>query len=297
MGNPTVVTGSNGRASAALRAGATAGAVVVRATAFTFTVTFDLTVVPPGPEVSRQNIRNAISGDPGVTPGGIIAIYGQRIAPSVQGTVVANNGFLLGSLPTTLAGVEVLFGSTRAPIYHVNNINGQEFVVVQAPFSLTPGTPTSVTVNAGGGTTTVTGVEVKTYQPGIFEGVGPGGQRYALVTRLDGTAVTYDSPAQRGTILRVICGGLGQTSPPLATNSAGIANQNVLAPLVVALNHGGVRVVSAETLPGVVGVYVVTFEVPATTTPGTDRSLAVAIANPDGSPSPLRYYSAIPNLQ
>jgi|GEM_PF-418774 len=297
LGSATATTGSDGRASTTVRAGASAGPVTVQAAAFTFTVTYNLTVVPPGPVVERQNIRNAISGDPGVSPGGIIVIYGQRIAPNVQGSVVANNGFLFGSLPTELAGVQVRFGSHRAPIYHVNNINGQEFVVVQAPFELAAGGTVAVTVTVNGVSTTVTDVEVKSYQPGIFEAIGPSGQRYALLMRLDGTPVTYDSPAQRGTQLRMIVGGLGQTSPALATNSVGVPNQRVLAPLVVAVNHGGVRVVSAETLPGVVGVYVVTFEVPADTTPGVDRSLAIAIANPDGSPSLLRYYSAIPRLE
>jgi hypothetical protein len=66
---------------------------------------------------------------------------------------------------------------------------------------------------------------------------------------------------------------------------------------VVAVNNAGVRIVSAKTMEGVVGVYVLTFEVPADTTPGLDRSLAIATANADGSPSPLRYYSAIPSIQ
>jgi uncharacterized protein (TIGR03437 family) len=234
-----------------------------------------------------------------VSPGGIIAIYGDGIAPNIQGSVIANGGFLLGPLPTSLAGVQVLFGTTPAPIYHVDNISGQQFVVVQAPFTLTGGTQVSVTINANGGSTKVAGVPVKTYQPGIFESLGPQGQRWAVLTKDDGSYVTTDNPVLRGVDLHLhmYCAGLGQATPALGTNYVGIAGQTVAAPMVVAVNNAGVRIVSAKTMEGVVGVYVLTFEVPADTTPGLDRSLAIATANADGSPSPLRYYSAIPSIQ
>jgi hypothetical protein len=49
---------------------------------------------------------------------------------------------------------------------------------------------------------------------------------------------------------------------------------------------------------GVVGVYVVTFDVPATINPGLDQSLVVAISKPDGAPDMnYIYYSAIPKVQ
>jgi uncharacterized protein (TIGR03437 family) len=287
-------------------AGATAGSVVITATSLGRSATFSLTVVLPGPVISSVNIRSAISGDQGVSPGGISAIYGQGIAPDIRGSVVANSGYVLGALPTKLADVEVLFGSTSAPIYHVNNINGQEWVVVQAPFNLIPGTTTSVTVKVGGGSATVSGVSVKDYQPGIFETLGPAGQRWAVLTREDGSYVTADNPIVRGVTkrLRMYCAGLGQTIPALDTNFAGIPGQALVAKLIIGVSTtdggigGGVNVVSAETMVGVVGVYVVTFDVPATINPGQDQALVVAIANADGSPNINRiYYSAIPKVQ
>jgi uncharacterized protein (TIGR03437 family) len=301
----SAITGSDGRASTNVTAGASPGAVTVSATITGLSsVTFSLTVIPPGPQVTRQDIRNAISGDLGVTPGGIIAIYGSGIAPNVQGTIVANGGFLIGGLPTTLAGVEVLFGTTRAPIYHVNNISGQQWVVVQAPFSLTPGTTTSVTINVGGGSTTVTGVDVKAYQPGIFEMLGSSGERLAILTKEDGTTVSSQNPTQRGARLKMYLAGLGQTTPALSTNSVGVPGQSLLASLVVAVRTtdgglgGGVRVVSAETMPGAVGVYVVTFDMPTTAQLGSNMTIVVAIANANGSPNmSYIYYSVIPSVQ
>ena len=288
VGNSTVTTAANGRASVTVRAGAAAGAVVVRATSFTLTTTFNLTVLPPGPGLSHNNIRNAISGDLGVTPGGIVAIYGQGIAPSLQGSVVANGGYLIGPLPTILAGVEVLFGTTNAPIYHVTNANGQQWVAVQAPFTLTAGGTTSVTVRVGGGSATVEGVDVKNYQPGIFETLGPAGRRWAVLTKEDGSYVTADNPVRRGVDrrLRMYCAGLGQANPALTTNGVGVPGQTLLAqlaPYVLTTDGSAARVVSAEPMVGMVGLYVVTIEIPAALQTGSDQLLVLGVAGQGGA--------------
>ena len=69
--------------------------------------------------------------------------------------------------------------------------------------------------------------------------------------------------------------GLGQTEPRTSTNRPGNQGQAVFAPVIVGVNNAGVNVISAETLPGVVGVYVVTFEIPSDA-PSGDTQLAVA---------------------
>ncbi len=293
VGSPSAVTDSQGRASTSVTAGSSPGAVVVRAASGSFSVTFNLTVSPPGPIVTLTGVRNAISGDLGVTPGGIIAIYGDQIAPSIQGSVVGPNN-LIGSLPTRLAGVEVRFGATPAPIYSVNNISGQQWVVVQAPWELAaPGT-VSVTIRVGAGETVVNDVPVKPYQPGIFETLDEGGRRFAVLLNPDGSYVTRTNPARRGTRIRGFFGGLGQTNPATGTNRAGLPNQNVLANVVIGVNNEGVPVFLARMMEGVVGVYIVEFEVPANTAPGPDRPFAVAIFPGGGAPPIFGNPSEIP---
>ncbi len=300
LGSAGATTDSQGRASTTVTAGGTAGPIAITAAALGHSVTFNLTARPPGPLVLLQNIRNAVSGDQGVAPGAIIAIYGQGIAPGIQGSVVANGGLLIGPLPTTLAGVEVLFGSTSAPIYHVNNISGQEFVVVQAPFELAAGV-TSVTVRVAGGSTQIDNVPVKTYQPGIFEMLGTSGQRWAILTRDDGSLVTLDSPLRKGVDrrLRMYAGGLGQTSPALTTNGVGVTGQNVLAQLsvyMVTTDGSSVTVSSAQPLVGVVGVFMLTIDVPATLQTGVDRPLVLGIAGSSGAFT-YNISSAIPKVE
>lgn len=267
-------TDANGIASISVTAGSTSGALSVRASFANLSATFNLTIRLQGPVFTANQIVNAASGAPGVVPCSLVNIFGTNLAPKVQGTVFAN--FIVGGpLPTILQGIEVLFDGTNAPIYAVSNVNGQEQLAVQAPCSLSPGT-TTVTVR-NGGLTAVSGVPVLTLQPGIFETLdATTGRRYAVLLRSDGSYVTPSNPARRGDILRLFATGLGAVNPATDTNRAGVAGQSTVAGLIVGVNDGGVRVVSSAYAPGMIGVYVVDFEVPADTATGNFRSLAVA---------------------
>jgi len=52
-------------------------------------------------------------------------------------------------------------------------------------------------------------------------------------------------------------------SPAAATGSAGSPSQAVIASLIVGLNNAGIPLISAEYAPGLVGVYIITIQVPA----------------------------------
>jgi uncharacterized protein (TIGR03437 family) len=276
----SVTTGSDGTASTTVTAGATAGAIVVRAAITNYSVSFTLSARLPGPEVTAAGIVNGAGGQAGVVPGGIVSIYGRGIAPSLSGSITAGN--VLGPLPLKLAEVEVLFGSTAAPIYNVSNIDGMESVTVQAPFELgAPGT-VNVTVKVSGGSTVVTNVPTIAIQPGLFETVNASGVRYAVAIGDDGRYIGPGQGARPGEIIRVFVTGLGQTTPTTGTNRAGVPGQAVLANMVMGFNNEGVRLVSAEYMVGVVGVYIVAFEVPSTATTGT-KPVVVAVVTPDGT--------------
>ncbi|HSB13424.1 MAG TPA: hypothetical protein VLE22_03135, partial [Bryobacteraceae bacterium] len=130
--------------------------------------------------------------------------------------------------------------------------------------------------------TTINDVPVKRYQPGLFETLDAEGKRFAVLLNEDGSYVTRENGAKRGTKVRMFASGLGQTNPALNTNYAGIAGQSVLAKVVIGVNNAGVPVVAAETMPGVVGVYMVTFDLPADTAAGPSRPFAIAIFPEDG---------------
>jgi uncharacterized protein (TIGR03437 family) len=282
LASPSVLTNAQGIASTVVTAGGTIGPATVRASSGTFSETFTLTVRGPGPSFTASSIVNAAGFQPGISPGSLAVITGAGIAPDVRGTVTPPNAS--GPLPVLLAGVEVLFNNNPAPILYVSNLNGRESVAVQVPFEVAQGAA-GVTIRvANGGSTTVNDVVIMPIKPGIFETVDASGQRYATATRPDGSYVSAANPARRGEIIRVFATGLGQTTPATATNRAGSLDvpQNVMAAVIVGVNNQGVRVVSAQLLPGAIGVYVVAFEVPADTTPGASRPFAVAAVGSDG---------------
>lgn len=282
LSNPSATTDASGNASTNVTAGGAAGAVTITATVGATSATFTLTVRPPGPSPNSV-VLNAASFQQSVSPGAIVTIQGSGIAPGIQGVVAPNN--VLGPLPTTLAGVSVTFNGTPAPIYSVSNVNGVEQVTVQVPFELAGSTSANVTINTpGGGSGTISNVQLKPFAPGVFETNAFGLAHQAVAIRPDGSFVSPANPARRGETIRIFATGLGQTTPVTATNFAGVPGQNVAAQLVVGLNNSGVPLISAQTVPGLVGVFVVALQVPSDTTPGPQQPVGLIAYDAAGNP-------------
>jgi uncharacterized protein (TIGR03437 family) len=110
------------------------------------------------------------------------------------------------------------------------------------------------------------------------------GRVYAVATRSDGSYVTSANPAHRGEIIRVYATGLGQTTPPTATNRISQPDQAVNVEIVAGINNQNARVVSAQLLPGTLGVYEVAVEIPQDTTAGPEQPFSFAVRQQDGSP-------------
>ncbi|MBC7924038.1 MAG: Ig-like domain-containing protein [Bryobacteraceae bacterium] len=280
----SVTTDASGNASVSVTAGNTAGPVVVTAASGTFRVTFNLTanpVAPPPPVFTAANVLNAASLQAGISPGSIAVIRLSGIAPALRGTVTGTN--IVGPLPVTLNGVQVQVGGLTAPIYSVSNVNGEESVVIQVPFEVTPGT-TTVTVQApGAAPVTAVDIPILAVKPGVFTYLDAiSNSVYAVATRPDGSYVSSSNPARRGEVVRIYASGLGQTTPATATNRTGVAGQRVASSLIVGVNNAGARLVSAELLPGATGLYVVALEIPADTATGPAQPIGLAAIRPDG---------------
>jgi uncharacterized protein (TIGR03437 family) len=273
IATPVATSDSAGTVRTSVTAGGTPGAVTIAAEFAGNVVTWTLTVRPLGPEVLPSGFTNAATGLAGISPGAIVTIRGRNIAATIRGYVLPANDF--GPRPGSLAGVSVIFGSTPAPIFWVANVNDVESVTVQAPFELPDSGVVPVTINVSGTSATVN-VPVQAYSPGILENIDAQGRRYGVVTRMDGSFVTPDNPIGRGENARVYVIGLGRTTGAAQTNAYG-AGQRVNATLVAGINDAGVRVISGELAQGLIGVYIVTIEVPQDTATGSTRNLVVAV--------------------
>lgn len=279
VATPNPSTDANGNASTAVTAGGTAGAVVITASISSFSATFNLTVIPPGP--TNVVFLNGASLQPGASAGAIVTIQGNGIAPGVNGVVVPNN--ILGPLPTTLAGITVTFNGTAAPIFSVSNLNGVQQVTVQVPYEVAGlGSASVVITTPGGGSGTFT-VTLQPYSPGIFTTSVFGVQNYVVAIRPDGSYVSPSNPAHRGEIIIIFVTGVGQTNPPTGTNEAGIAGQNIAGNIAVGFNNAGTPFISAQAVVGLVGVFAITAEVPTDTTPGSGRPVGFLSFDPAGN--------------
>jgi len=278
----SATTDSNGRATINVRAGVNPSPIVITASprGVAQSVTFNLSAQLPGPVITARDFANAASGERGsIVPGGIFTLTGGGLAPDLRGCVEGVP--VIGQLPTRLAGVELQFGSTFAPLFSVCNQNGRETVTFQAPFELTPGFTASLTARVGTGSTQISGIDVKDYQPGTFETTDAQGRRYAVAIRPNGSFVTPENPARYNEVVRVYITGAGQVAPAATTGSTG-AGQRIATDVVVGLNDQSVRMVSAEYARGLVGVYEIHFEVPSDTATGSARSLGILLVRPNG---------------
>lgn len=280
LGSTLVVTDSTGQASTSVTAGTTPGATTISAISGAFNVSFTLTAQPIGP--NNITIVNGASFSPntGISPGGIATIRGMGILPGVQGLLSAANS--AGQLPTTFSGVTITFNGTPAPIYYVEDTNGADQVSVQVPFEVQPGPDVAMMVAvANVGSATVM-VPVKPLAPGVFTSIY-GGKTYAVAVRPDGSQVSPTNPAQRGENLQFYVTGLGQATPTIATGAPGVPDQTIVSSLVVGLDNGGVRLIDSVYGPGLIGIYVVTIQVPANAETGPYQPVGIIAVDSTGN--------------
>jgi uncharacterized protein (TIGR03437 family) len=173
--------------------------------------------------------------------------------------------------------------NTPVPIQSVANDQLGQHATFQAPCELT-GSSATVTVTVNGAATVITGVLVVAVQPGIFTTTAPNTKLYGAVIReADGTYVTVANPARQGEKLYVLVTGLGQTTPALITNSAGVGSQPTSLPAAVFISGTGLPALSFRYLFGSIGTYLVELQVPANSPVGLDQSLLVVATSLDGS--------------
>jgi uncharacterized protein (TIGR03437 family) len=289
---PSAISNAAGQAQVTVTAGASAGPVVITASAVsggvTYSETFDLTVIPPGPVIT--SVVNAAGFDQSpsaASPCSLVTIYGEGLATGLQGVVAP---FIAPQ--TLVAGVSIQFGAVSAPILNVANLNGVESVSAQVPCetpssSAVPPATVPMVVTVDGAASQPFNVAVTPYSPGIFQFVDTDGQTRAVVVREDGSFVTLANPARPGDTLRMFVTGLGQTTPPLVTNEFDpLVEQNgswvpqnlpVSAGVIVGVNNGGVLVLSSRYAYGMVGVYEVDFQLSQNAVASNNAPFAIVV--------------------
>lgn len=286
LSTSSVNTDSNGRASVTVTAGSSAGAVVVTATSGTYSRSFALTVVPPGPAITQSSFLNGAgffgtdSIHAALTPCGIGTVIAPGIAPSIQGVVT---GPMVGPLPYQLAQVTISFNGSQAPLFNVANANGQQQATFQVPCDLIPSNSVPVSVIVGAESATVN-VVVRSAGPGIFQYTDSAGLQQAVIVRPDGSYVSSTNRARAGETLRLYVTGIGQVKPAVATNAIPVSGTDSVAQgnVVVGVNNLPGTGISARRAPGMIGVDEIAFQLPSGVSTG-NAVLYVAVYPADNS--------------
>ncbi len=283
-----VLTDANGEASTTFRGGMAPGLATVVATLADvdeaavskknrrikheeFTAVFEILVGGLRPLVTDRGIVNGANFRFGLTPGGLVSIFGTAMSEGVVGSEVAASV----PLPTDLAGTKVRINGVEAPLFSVSNTNGQGQINLQVPFE-TPVGRATVEVDNNGSVTAVPDVAVHAIQPAIFE-VDLLGTRYAAALHSDFRLVAPNDPARPGEVILLFLTSLGPLSPSVGTNQAGPVPAAVtVSQATVGIDHAGVESFGAFYAPGLISVYQVNFKVPDDIATG-DQAVNVVI--------------------
>lgn len=224
----------------------------------------------PPPSFAPEAVTNAASGEPGIVPGSLATIYGERLAAS-EGVRLAPRL----PLPPVLDGVQVLANGEPAPVLGVAAIGGRAQINFQAPLRAGNAATATLVVHRNGVASEPVRVPVLAAQPGVFT---LDGTNALIVHHGDNNLAGRERPLRRGEVAYLYATGLGAvTSPPKDGAPAPRDSlSRVLAPVAITLGGVACEVLFAGLAPALAGVYQVNFRV-AAAVPSGDQALMITV--------------------
>ena len=259
-------SGSTGLIFARVRYGPEADPQTVVATIGDLNLTFNYEATETVPEISSIHNAASESSGQGVAPGSLVTIWGTGFADYASGPP---QEYQSGRLAITRKGVSVAFDSLTLGVSAPGRIFeiGEDWVTVQVPWELDGWNTGFVKVRSGQNSEPFI-FQLASADPGIFS-YDVNGQAMAWATVSDGSLVSADAPATRGTEVTFVTTGNGAvvTAPPSGEASE-VMVETVDTPVV---RIGGVaaEVTYSGLNPGTAGLYLVGAIVPESLQPGT----------------------------
>jgi uncharacterized protein (TIGR03437 family) len=226
------------------------------------------------PAFSAESIVNAASYAAGpAAPGSLATIFGQAMTPLALGATGT-------PLPDSLAGIAVMVNGTAAPLFFASP--GQ--INFQLPWNLVDKNEAELAVSAPGFAEKAVKIAIASYAPGLFTTGAPDGQGIVAIA---GTA-TFAAPAgtlpgarpaNRGEYVTIYCNGLGAVSSPPSTGAVSPSDPlaRTIAQPAVTIGGQSADVSFSGLAPGLVGVYQINAQVPASSATGDAVPIVVAI--------------------
>ena len=246
------------------------------------------TIIPP--QISSGDVVSAGLSSPPVqvaSPNAILSIFGQNFAPAGASRKVSSGDLVNGLVPTNLAGVCVLFGAQRAPIFLVTpgqlNLQAPQ---LPASGSVTVQVVTNCDTASQSASATVT-VPVQAAAPEFFYAASDANGKNPIAAADGVTLGGVGDPSRLGPgfalgypgeIVVIYATGLGLSTPAYAPGQLPPAAAPVSG--VTVLIDGAPVSPSAIQYVGVTpllaGVYQLNLQLPAGLAPG-DHTIAISV--------------------
>jgi uncharacterized protein (TIGR03437 family) len=231
---------------------------------------------------ARQTFLRNLSGEKQVAPGSLVSIYGQDIAGE---TATAAST----PLPVSLGGASVLFDGHPAPLLFVSP--GQ--INAQVPFGLAG--PVMMEVRRADASVDRQTVHLSPRAVFVMRKNLTRESAPLLFHSSGFRPVSADEPARPGQAMTIFVLGMGDLEPSIAAGALPPTPPPLLAdaPCVAfsgqPSSHGKVLapLLWAGAAPGLIGVYQMNFEVPASLSPGLHTIHLVNWLNGPGSECPI----------
>ncbi|MGD0295930.1 MAG: SBBP repeat-containing protein [Bryobacteraceae bacterium] len=226
-------------------------------------------------------IQNGASFAEGtVAPGEVVTLRGKGIGPQTGVNAQAGpNGF-----PTSLAGVQVLFGNQPAPLLYVQSEQINVVVPWDAGMNLfNPGTSVQVNYNGASGTGAA---NLSQASPGIF--LANVSTQLAAVTNADGTPNSPNNPARLGTVVTFYGTGGGTMNPPGVDGAVWPSSPlaQFTLPVSVQINQVNADVTYAGSAPGLVsGIFQINVQIPNLFSPPPTVPITITIGGVSSAPA------------
>jgi uncharacterized protein (TIGR03437 family) len=208
------------------------------------------------PSFTASGVVNGASfAKGGIVPGEIATLFGSNLTSSAG--INLTSGL---PLVTTFLNVSVMVNDKAAPLFAVDDVNGQEQINFQVPWEVASGPKANIAVINNGTTSATISVPVLAAQPGIINYNTAAGN-FGVILHANFQLADSEHPAMAEETVLIYCTGLGTVSSPPADGAAANGQSTVAVPNVTI---GGVnaKVSFSGLAPGFVGLYQVNAVVP-----------------------------------
>ncbi|MGH9660611.1 MAG: hypothetical protein ACRD96_18825, partial [Bryobacteraceae bacterium] len=237
---------------------------------------------PDAPVIAdTPGVVSSASQSPGLTvaPGGIVTLYGQRLATgSTQSSVYP--------VPTTLGSSSVAVAGRAMPVFFAADLTTFSQINAMLPYDLPLNTPHSVSARRGNRRSNFVDVLVTARQPAVYTVTGTGsgqGHLYDVFNPL--IVADRVNPISRGGYLIIYLEGLGAVTPAIeaGVQVPGLPLREVAGVSVTIGGQPG-TVLFAGLTPFLSGLNQINVEVPASVTPGDAVPVVVTVGGQSSPP-------------